>query len=122
PLARARSRPARGHARRRRRLRGLRAGDRPRLRREAALERRVDLLFDHLGFLARDLGNLRDDEELRAIEHPLLAEREVLGAREERQAFEYLDDVVDGTRAHPVRVVLEASLPVLMVVDLAVAE
>src|SRR5262249_3580912 len=36
--------------------------------------------------------------------------------------LEHLDDVVDGARAHPIRVVLETSLPVLMVVDLAVAE
>src|SRR5262249_23807436 len=68
------------------------------------------------------LGNFRDDEELRAIEHPLLAKREALRLGEERQTLEDVSDVVDRPAAHLVRVVLEASLPVLMVVDLSVTE
>ena len=75
-----------------------------------------------IGHFARDFGNLGDHEELRAVEHALLAERQVLRTREERQALQHFDDVVDRPRAHPIRIVLEASLPVLMVVDLAVAE
>ena len=74
------------------------------------------------GLLAGDLGDFRDDEELRAIEHALLAEREVLGLGQERQALEHFDDVVDGAGAHPIRVVLEPPFPVLVIVDLAVAE
>ena len=54
--------------------------------------------------------------------HALLAEREILRTRQERQALEHFDHVVDRARAHPIRIVLEAALPVLMVVDLAVAE
>src|SRR4029453_8352544 len=92
------------------------------LLREAALERAVDLLLDHLALLAGDLGDLGDHEELRAIEHPLLAEREVLGARQEREGLQYFDDVVNGAGAHPIRVVLETPFPVLMIVDLAVAQ
>src|SRR5205085_3378658 len=61
-------------------------------------------------------------EELGASEHALLAEREVLRLGEERQAFQHFDDVVDGAGAHPVRIVLEAAFPVLVIVDLAVAE
>src|SRR5262245_57078517 len=110
------------HAGRRRGLGGLRASDGTGLRREAALERAVDLLLDRIALLARHLGDLRDDEELRAVQHALLAERQVLRARQERQALEHFDDVVDRTGAHPVRIVLEPPLPVLMVVDLAVAE
>ena len=72
--------------------------------------------------LVRHLGDLGDHEELRAVEHALLAEGQVLRAREERQALEHLDDVVDRPGPHPIRVVLEASLPVLVVVDLAVAQ
>src|SRR4051812_41574442 len=72
-------------ARDRRGLRRLGPGDRAGLGGEAALESAVDFLFDELGLLVRDLGDLRDDEELGAIEHPLFAEREVLGPGEEGQ-------------------------------------
>src|SRR5262249_57450458 len=41
---------------------------------------------------------------------------------EEREALEHVSHFVDRTAAHLVRVVLEAPFPVLMVVDLAVAE
>ena len=78
--------------------------------------------FDFRGRFAHDLGHFRDDEELGAIEHALFAERQTLRLGEERQALEDVSDVVDRPAAHLVRVVLEASLPVLVVVDLAVAE
>jgi hypothetical protein len=113
---------SRDPGRNRRGLDGLGARHRAILHREAALERPFHLLFnlprDFVGHF-RDLGN---DEKFRAIEHALFAEGEVLRTRQERQALEHLDDVVDGARAHPIGVVLEAALPVLMVVDLAVAE
>ena len=87
-----------------------------------ALERAIDLLFDHRGAFARHLGDLRDDQELRAVEHALFPEREILRAGEKGEALEDFDHVVDRARAHPVRVVLETSFPVLVAVDLAVAE
>src|SRR5688500_3424259 len=82
-------RPPGGDARRRRGrgLRGFGAGDRAILHREAALQRAIDLLFDLRRLLARDLRDFRDHQELGAIEHPLFAEREVLGASQEGQAL-----------------------------------
>src|SRR5215831_13296285 len=90
--------------------------------REAALERMIDAAFDLRRGFAHHLGDFRDDEELRTIEHALLAEREALRLGEERQALQDVSDIVDRAAAHFVGVVLEPSLPVLMVVDLAVAE
>src|SRR3954451_4742376 len=92
------------------------------LRGEAALEGTVDPPFDGRRCFAHHFRDFRDDEELRAIEHPLLAEREALRLREEREALEDVGYVVDRTAAHLVRVVLEAAFPVLVVIDLAVAE
>ncbi len=115
-------RPARGNAGSRRGLGGLGARNRAVLHREATLESAVDLLFDESRALARHLGDLRDDEEFRAVQHPLLAEGQVLRPCEERQALEHFDNVIDGAGAHPVRVVLEAAFPVLVIVDFAVAE
>src|SRR4029077_18067455 len=71
---------------------------------------------------AHGLGTLRDDEELGAIEHPLLAERQALRFREEGQAFQHIGDLIDRAAAHLVGIVLEATFPVLVVVDLSVAE
>src|SRR5438034_7350365 len=105
-----------------RRLGNLRARRRARLRQKAALERAIDAAFDRRRRFAHHFGDFRDDEELGAIEHALLAEREALRLGEERQALEDVGDFVDRAAAHLVGVVLEASLPVLMVVDLAVAE
>src|SRR4029453_13374122 len=61
-------------------------------------------------------------QELGAIEHALLAERQVLRAAQVAQALEHLDDVEQRARAHPIRVVLEPAFPVLAGIDLAVAE
>src|SRR3954468_15031991 len=102
----------------RRSLGGLGARDRTGLGVEAALERALDLRLDEVGLFARHCGNLGNDEELRAVEHALFAEREVLGTGEEGQALEDFDDVVDRAGPHPVRIVLEAPLPVLVIVDL----
>src|SRR5262245_15622400 len=85
-LGRFRRPPRRDARRRSRRLGGLGARDRSILHREAALEGAIDLLFHRFVLLARHLGDLGDDEELRAIEHALLAEREVLRAGQEGQA------------------------------------
>src|SRR6185437_6307592 len=112
----------RGGPRGRARLGGLRARARARLHREAALERRIDALLHGDGRLAHHFGDFGDDQELRAIEHALFAERQALGPAEEREALEAVGDVVDRPAAHLVGVVLEAPLPVLVVVDLAVAE
>ena len=98
------------------------SGDRARLDHEALLEREIDLLLDLERLFAHDLGHLRDDERLGAIQHALLAERQALGLAQERQALEHVRHVVDGAGPHLVGVVLEASFPVLMVVDPAVAE
>ena len=106
----------------RHRLDDLGAGRRARLGREAALERAVDAAFDRERRFAHHFGHFRDDEELGAIEHALLAEREALRLGEERQALEHVGHFVDRAAAHLVRVVLEAPFPVLVVVDLAVAE
>src|SRR5215203_7492862 len=114
--------PARGNAGRSRGFGCLGASDRAILHREATLEGPVDLLFDEGRPFARHLGNLRDDQEFRAVKHPLLAEGQVFRTREERQALEYFDNVIDGAGAHPVRVVLEAAFPVLVIVDFSVAE
>ena len=95
---------------------------RARLHHEAALERLLDAVFDVGHGHAHDLGHFRDDERLGAIEHALFAEREALGLRQERQALEHVGHVVDRAGAHLVGVVLEAALPVLVIVDLAVAE
>ena len=59
---------------------------------------------------------------LRPIEHSLLAERQALGLAQERQALEHVGHVVDRAGPHLVGIVLEAAFPVLMVVDLAVAQ
>ena len=92
------------------------------LRAEAALERRVDAGLDGHGGFTHDFRDFRDDEELGAIEHALFAEREALRLREEGEALEHISHVVDGAAAHLVRVVLEAPLPVLVIVDLAVTQ
>jgi len=86
------------------------------------LERAIDAPFDGRSGFAHHLGDFRDDKELRAIQHALLAERQALRLGEEREALEHVGDFVDRAAAHLVRVVLEASFPVLMVVDLPVAE
>src|SRR5215472_14321715 len=118
--------PRRSSGRTRRHLGDLRtcrrSCRRPSARRKAALERPIDAPFDLRRCFAHDLGDFRDDEELRTIEHALLAEREALRLGEERQALQDVSDIVDRAAAHFVGVVLEPSLPVLMVVDLAVAE
>ena len=103
---------------------GARGGARhvARLDHEALLERAIDLGLDLERLLAHHLGHLRDDQRLGAIEHPLLAERQALRLAEERQALEHVGHVVDRAGPHLVGVVLEATLPVLMVVDLAVAQ
>ncbi len=119
----------RGHRRRNGARRSLddlcarRRSDRgARLHREAALERPVHAAFDVRGRQAHDFRDFRDDQELRAIEHALLAERQALRLREEREALEHVRDFVDRAAAHLVGVVLEAPFPVLMIVDLAVAQ
>src|SRR5829696_3967527 len=92
--------PARGNARRRRGLGRLGARDRAILHRETTLESTIDLFFDQGRAFAGHLGDLRDDQELRAVEHALLAEGEVLRTCEERQALENFDNVVDRAGAH----------------------
>src|SRR5687768_6612967 len=69
--------PAGGDTSRRRRFGRLGPRDRPVLHREAALEGAVDLLFDRRVVLTRDFRDFGDHEELGAVEHPLLPEREV---------------------------------------------
>ena len=93
-----------------------------RLDHEALLERCVDALFDVVRLLAHHFGDFGDDQRLGAIEHALLAEREALRLAQERQALEHIGHVVDGAGAHLVGVVLETAFPVLVIVDLAVAE
>ena len=89
---------------------------------ERAVERAIDARLDgDLAFLEH-FGNLRDHEEPGAVEHPLLAERQVLRLAQERQALEHVGHVVDRPATHLLRVVLESSFPVLLAVDLAVAE
>src|SRR5262249_30551936 len=111
-----------GRGARRRRLHHLCARRRTRLRREAPRERAIDPRFDRRRRFAHDLGHFRDDQELPPVEHAMLAEREALRLRAQRQALEDVRDLVDRAAAHLVGVVLEAPFPVLMVVDLAVAE
>ena len=82
----------------------------------------IDAPFDGRRRFAHHFGDFRDDEELGAIEHALLAEREALRLGEEREALEHVGHFVDRAAAHLVGVVLEAPFPVLVVVDLAVAE
>ena len=101
---------------------GLRAVDVAHLRGEALLERPIDLLLDLERLLPHHFRHLGDDERLGAVEHPLLAERQALRLAEEREALEDVGHVVDRAGPHLVGVVLEAALPVLVVVDLAVAE
>src|SRR3954453_19750993 len=113
---------ARTDASGRRRLRRLCAGDRPSLGGEAALEGAIHLFLDGFRFLVRHFRDFRNDQELRAIEHALLSERQVLRARQEGEALQYIDHVVDRSGPHAIRIVLEAALPVLVVVDLAVPE
>ena len=95
---------------------------RSRLHHEAALERLLDAILDFDHRQPHHLGDLRDDQRLGAIEHALLAERKALRLGEKRQALEHIGHVVDGAGAHLVGIVLEAALPVLVIVDLAVAE
>ena len=100
--------------------RGSRQG--PNLGREALLQRLVDALLDLQRLGAHYLGDLGHNQRLGAIQHALLAEREALRPAQERQAFQHVRHVVDGARPHLVGVVLEASFPVLMVVDFPVSE
>src|SRR5215467_863724 len=106
----------------RRHLGDLGTGGRARAVRKAAFERGIHPSLDVDRGQTHDLGGLRDDQELRAIEHPLLAEREALRLRQEREVLEDVRNVVDRAAAHLVGVVLEASLPVLMVVDLPITQ
>src|ERR1051325_4422234 len=127
-LRRARSRAARRRGNRNSldRLRNLRAGRRARhvlgLDDEALLERLVAALLARPRLFANALGNLGNDQRLGAIQHALLAEREALGLAQERQALQHVGHFVDRAGAHLVGVVLEAPFPVLMIVDLAVAQ
>src|SRR3954463_329127 len=93
-----------------------------RLDHEALLERRVDARLNVVRLLTHHFRNLGDDQRLGTVEHALLAERETLGFAEEREALEDIGHVVDGAGAHLVRVVLETAFPILMIVDLAVAQ
>src|SRR5438552_3599118 len=83
---------------------------------------RVHPRLDGRRRLTHHLRHFRDDQELRPIEHALLAEREAFRLGEEREALEDVGDFVDRAAAHLVRIVLEAPFPVLVVVDLAVAQ
>src|SRR5262249_4802014 len=103
-------------------LRNLRASRGARAIREAALEGGIHAPLDVVRGQTHHLGDLRDDQELRAIEHALLAEREALRLRQEREVLEDVRDVVNRTAPHLVGVVLEAAFPVLVVVDLPITE
>ena len=89
---------------------------------EAAVERLLDPFFDVARRHPHHLGHFRDDERLGAVEHPLLAEREALRLGQERETLEHVGHVGNRAAPHLVGVVLEAALPVRVVVDLAVAE
>src|SRR5688500_2440288 len=103
-LAARRSRYRGHYGLRRRRLRGRGTGHRALrvagLGHEALFELHVDALFDGRRRGLHHLGDLRDDQRLRAIEHALLAEREALALGEERQALEHIGHVVDRAGAH----------------------
>ncbi len=89
---------------------------------ERAVERAIDARLDgHLAFLEH-FGNLRHHQEPGAIEHPLLAEGQVLRLAQQREALEHVGHVVDRPAAHLLGVVLESSFPVLLAVDLPVTE
>ena len=92
----------------------------PRIRYVITLDSDTQLPRDAGHRLVGDFGDFRDDEEAGPVEHALLAEGEVLRLAEVTEALQYFDDVVDGARPHPIRVVLEATLPVLVTVDVAV--
>ena len=89
---------------------------------ERLLEGLVDALLDRGARLVLDLGDLADEQELRALEHALLAERERLLAREEGEPLEDHGHLEEAAGAHLVGVLLEAALPVGDLLDLAVAE
>ncbi len=85
--------------------------------REAALQGGVDAGFNRGRRFAHHFGHFRDDEELRPIEHPLLAERQALGLREEREALQHIRDLEDRAAPHLVedRSPRSARFPVLMI-------
>src|SRR5258708_33617120 len=93
-----------------------------RRRRERLVQRLVDALLDRRLRLALHLGDLAHEEELGSVEHALFAERKRLLAGQEGQALEDHGDLVEAPRPHLVRVLLEAGLPVRLLIDGAVAE
>src|SRR5262245_43957475 len=89
---------------------------------ERLLECLVDPFLDRRARLVLGFGDLAHEQELRALQHALLAERERLAPRQVREPLQHHGHLEEAARAHLVRVLLEAALPVRDLVDLAVAE